>query len=410
MPADEFAKPIRFIFLSLGYYPEQTGGAYRYVAEVANRLVERGHMVDVIHPSAQGASIPEQQIRGVRVHRIQNETGFFVSNWLKENRAARKTVDQLIKNGTHLTVVCLVHAFFWPAAKDYAKQMIYLFTGPWAEEYRFSRMARLRSAFTKLQDRLIAFGLHQTEDRALHSAAHIATISDYYCRLLPQWHGKNLPSFTMISGGVDTEHFKPCDTREAVRTRFDVTNDSFLFLTVRRLDPRMGLLLLLKSFSRIISQFPNVRLWMAGGGPQEEELRAEIDRRKLGQHVRLLGFVSDTDLPGVYTAADCSITPSLDLEGFGLSTVESLACGTPVLGSRAGATPELLQSLSEKLLFEPDSIDSLVSKLTEILTNPAVLPDRDRCRRHVMEHFTWDRTVTQFEQCAREAAATVSRA
>ena len=65
----------------------------------------------------------------------------------------------------------------------------------------------------------------------------------------------------------------------------------------------------------------------------------------LDKHVTFLGFVPDADLPRYYQAADVFVLPTRELEGFGLVTAEALACGTPVLGTPVGATPELLEPL-----------------------------------------------------------------
>ncbi|MBI4325566.1 MAG: glycosyltransferase, partial [Chloroflexi bacterium] len=88
-----------------------------------------------------------------------------------------------------------------------------------------------------------------------------------------------------------------------------------------------------------------------------------------------------------------------------LATVESLACGTPVLGSRAGATPEILEPLSGDLLFEPGSAAALASKLKEVLSNPQRLPSRERCREYALKSFSWERPVAVCEKTWAEFAA-----
>jgi glycosyltransferase involved in cell wall biosynthesis len=115
--------------------------------------------------------------------------------------------------------------------------------------------------------------------------------------------------------------------------------------------------------------------------------------------VRLLGFVAEESLPRLLNAADCTVMPSLDLEGFGLATLESLACGTPVLGSSAGATPELLEPFSPKLLFDPQQSGALTEKLKSALANPAALPNRSRCRAYALQNFSWDGPVAAFQRC-----------
>ncbi len=393
---------MRFIFLSAGYYPDQVGGAFRYVTEVTERLAARGHRVGVIFPGNEPQTSSGKSPAGATLHRFPQPHGFFWNNWRQKNISARRGLLAEMKGDDEPCLTVLCHAFFEPAFTAHRSRSAYLFTGPWAEEYSFSRQSQKTLWPRRTLDQLIAAHMRATERRALRSVDRILTISRYYEGQLPCWHGADLPPIRMISGGVNTEHFSPFADRAAARDKFGVKHDEFLFLTVRRLDPRMGLRQLVDAFASVASQFPDARLWLAGDGSQRNELQAGIDEKNLGDRVRLLGFVAETDLPALYNAADCTLMPSLDLEGFGLATVESLACGTPVVGSRAGATPELLAPLSEALLFDAVSPAMLQNKLLAILQNPQSLPGRKQCRDYVVKHFSWDRPVAGFEQTFTE--------
>jgi glycosyltransferase involved in cell wall biosynthesis len=208
----------------------------------------------------------------------------------------------------------------------------------------------------------------------------------------------------VVPGGVDLARFQPPVDRAAIRRHWGLTPEDFLFLAVRRLDPRMGLELLVEAFAEVAERHPRARLWMTGRGPAEPMLRERIARLHLEERVRLLGFLPEPDLPGLLGAADVTLMPSLDLEGFGLATAESLACGTPVLGSRAGATPELLEPLDPGLLFEPGSRPALARHLETVLARPASLPARDRCAAHARARFPWSAQVDAAERAARELA------
>ena len=172
--------------------------------------------------------------------------------------------------------------------------------------------------------------------------------------------------------------------------------DGILFLSVRRLERRMGLVDLIDSFKPVAREFPKAHLCIGGKGALAGILEERIRIHDLADRVRLLGFVSDADLPGHYTAADCTVMPSTDLEGFGLSTIESLACGTPVIGSRRGATPEILEPLNGNLLF--DSAAELTQKIRVIIENRALLPARQECRDFVLQRYTWERVITSVER------------
>ncbi len=395
---------MRFIFLTAGYHPDQVGGAFRYVTEVTERLAGRGHHVTVIHPGNDEHAGSTPSPAGATLHRLPRAGGWFWNNWRQKNTSARRAfLASLPSDGEPLLAV-LCHAYFAPAFAVPRSGSAYLFTGPWADEFISSRSSPGIRWPRRALDQLIAARLRATERRALRNVDRILTISRYYERQLPSWHGAGLPPVQMISGGVNTGQFFPYADRAAVRTQFGLRPDEFLFLTVRRLEPRMGLHRLIDAFAAVARRFPQAILWLAGDGSQRGELQAGIDSHNLAGRIRLLGLVPEADLPALYNASDCTLMPSLELEGFGLATVESLACGTPVLGSRAGATPELLAPLGEALLFDADSPTGLESKLLAILQGQQILPGRAQCRDYVVKHFAWDRAVAGFEQAFTETS------
>lgn len=392
---------MRFIFLTLGYHPDQIGGAFRYVAETAERLAVRGHEVHAVYPAAPNGETGDSPLNGVQRHRFVNGTSHFAANWRAENRAAQAELAKLAAGGRP-TLLVNCHAFFGPAQRSWSGPQAYLFTGPWAEEFLFSRQTRPRGKAGRLFDRFVAAIMRRVERSSLRRSGCVLTISDYYIAALRGWHPGPLPPVKMVSGGTDFTRFVPDVSRREFRAARGVAADDFLLLTVRRLDARMGLLMLLESFAGLVKEFPRARLWLAGRGPQESALREAIARLGIAGRVNLLGFVPEVDLPRVYAAADCTLMPSLDLEGFGLATVESLACGTPVLGSRAGATPELLAPLDPALLFEPGSAEALTQRLRELLGGRLALPSRERCGAYARTQFSWDRPADGLEAAFRE--------
>lgn len=387
---------MRFVFLTLGYTPDLDGGGYRYATEVAELLAARGHEVHALYPTPDESLAARERRRGVELHRLTRGEGGFLRRWRAANRAVRQRVVELLKGQGEPTLLFSHHAYLEPALRGlpYAAML----HGPWALEHRFSLQAARRGFGRRLLDELALLVMARIERRMCAGAAHLVVASEYSRSMLSQWHpGLDLPP-EVVGGGADLRRFQPANDRTSLRAEWGLNEGEFLFLTVRRLDPRMGLRLVIKAFAAIARDCPKARLWLAGRGRQESELNGDILAAGLGGRVRLLGFVPEEKLSGLYAAADCVLMPSLDLEGFGLVTAEALASGTPVAASRAGANAEVIEALSPNLLFPAGDAPALTQKLRELLASPSALPSRDQCAAYARERFRWDRPADACER------------
>ena len=202
----------------------------------------------------------------------------------------------------------------------------------------------------------------------------------------------------LIPGGTDLERFHPATDRAAARQRLGLPAGQALLLSVRRLAPRMGLDNLVRSMPAVVARRPDVLLLIGGKGPERERLERLVAELGLEDHVRLLGFIADDDLAAYYQAADAFVLPTLALEGFGLVTTESLACGTPVLGTPVGATPEILRRLDARLVLPGTGPEALAEGITAFLGSEwwaGLTPER--LHRFVQDNYTWDAHVQAVE-------------
>lgn len=147
---------------------------------------------------------------------------------------------------------------------------------------------------------------------------------------------------------VDTEIFKPYENS---RTNSQ-WKDKFVVLFVGRLIIEKGIRELLKAAEKIDSKFLFV---IIGDGPLAEEIKDKVNENS--HKIVFLQKLENTKLPEYYNSADMLIVPSIHDEGFGRVILESLACGTPVIGANRGAIPEALDPrVGELITITPENI------------------------------------------------------
>jgi glycosyltransferase involved in cell wall biosynthesis len=166
----------------------------------------------------------------------------------------------------------------------------------------------------------------------------------------------------------------------------------------------MGLELLIEAFAVTAQKHPNVFLMIGGSGPLRAELETKVRNYDLSKQIRFLGFIPDEDLPLAYRAADLSIVPSQSLEGFGLTSLESLACGTPVLVTPVGGLPEAVAGLSPELVLSDRTTETLGRSLNQFLKGGLVVPSATDCRRYVEANFSWPKISERVKKVYWEVA------
>jgi glycosyltransferase involved in cell wall biosynthesis len=122
---------------------------------------------------------------------------------------------------------------------------------------------------------------------------------------------------------------------------------------------------------------------------RSEDTIEAIRQGELGKHIRLLGYVPDEDLPGLYAGAGCFVFPTL-YEGFGMPILEAMASGIPVLTSTTGAAPEVSGGLAVHV--NPYDVEAMADGIDRALETPAAL--LARARDHATM-FTWERCASQ---------------
>ncbi len=215
---------------------------------------------------------------------------------------------------------------------------------------------------------------------AAHNAAGMITVCN---ALREEMMGLGIPGERIVAlrNGVDLQRFQPMD-RQAARTRLGI--DGFTVVSVGVLDPRKAHDLTIGA----LPSMPDVKLLIAGIGPERKRLEAQAERLGVADRVTFLGAVAQTELKHYYNAADAMILAS-SREGWANVLLESMACGTPVVASNVWGTPEVVAAPAAGVLMRERTSAGIAEALGRLR---ASYPDHAATRRYA-EGFSWDATT-----------------
>jgi glycosyltransferase involved in cell wall biosynthesis len=356
---------------------DKAGGLERYVSELAGALARRDVDVCVVSKGL-GAELPADEVRadGVRLIRTpapSKSDPAFALRYPYEIAAGVLRALRQIGPGT------ILHGHFAPPMLPLAVRgapYLYTFHAPVYRELLSERQDSY--ALPGPVQGLAVAGLREAERLVVRRAARSLVLSEFMRAELGELHTRTAAGALLLPGGIDTEWFSPGETP---RPEWAAAAGPLLF-TARRLAPRTGVFELVQAMPAILARLPGAMLAIAGAGAQEQRIREEIERLGLGERVHMLGRISEEDLRAWYRRADLFVMPTQQLEGFGLSTAEALACGTPVVGTPAGATPELLAPLDPRLVTRDASPQAIADAVAAFAAQPGDVASRARARVH----------------------------
>ncbi len=241
------------------------------------------------------------------------------------------------------------------------------------------------------------------ERKVYGSGKRLIVLSKAFQRELVEGYGVEERRVRVVPGGVDTNRFHDQLTRAQARELLGWPQDRPILLTVRRQVRRMGLENLIAATGDLVRQVPEVLVILGGTGPLAGDLKKLVQERGLERHVRLEGRIPDEMLPAAYRAADLTVVPTVALEGFGLITLESLACGTPVYVTPVGGLPEVVQPFDPSCVFAGVAPAQVAATLADSLTGKQKMPDTQACRNYAMENFSWPRIAAKVCDVYKEA-------
>jgi D-inositol-3-phosphate glycosyltransferase len=373
---------------------KDAGGMNVYVRELSCHIANTGLPIDVFTRRAD-PDTPEIQTPcdGVRVISITAGPAAPVSKhdlfqYMPEFAAEMALF--ALRDGVRYDIV---HAHYW--LSGWAAHLVKRYWNiPFA--LMFHTTAHMKNAVSSIEHHEPVF--REQIERKLVALADsiIAGNPDERADLI--WRQRAIPEkICTIPPGVDTVLFRPMD-RPAARAELGLSPDDAVVTFVGRIDPIKGIDTLLNAMALLKDQVTgrHLVLQMVGGDLDGNgqpvgalaETKREIDALGLTDHIRLLGSRPQNQLPLIYNASDAVCVPSR-YESFGLVAVEAMACGIPVVASRAGGLIFSVEDGESGFLAPVNDAGAFAGALAILLNDPELAEEMGSAARSIAERFAW---------------------
>jgi len=348
------------------------GGLLTVTMQWAKRLVQKGCDVNIFFLT-QSREARHLKSSG-RMHFYYFTSSFFIPN-------LRAFVTFFAHD--HPDVIHINFAWFGTLAifKKWVSKTPFIYTShglpqPWLE------LSLLYKIAYTVEHNLLRFVASQS--------SIVVAVSNYVKEMLKKRYGIDSE---VIYHGIDADRFEPENKAESKR-RLGYKETDFIVLFVGKLHPVKDPLTLVRSIYRVVKTNPNVHLVMIGAGELYHEVENEVLGLNLLNHVKLLGEVNDVKLRIWYSAADLFVLTSVS-EAFGMTLLEAMASGLPVIASNSGACPEVVGNAG--IIFDQGDHVSLAREIITLSSNEELLKIlRIKSLKRVRKDFSWDDKVDKY--------------
>lgn len=209
-----------------------------------------------------------------------------------------------------------------------------------------------------------------------------------YCGIKPR----------VLYNGVNTELFKPLNSDLKLKAELGIKDSELVIISACRLVGWKGIQYAIKAVCKLRQRGYNIKYLIIGDGEYKKTLIKLVKDLKAERYIYFLGKKKNHDLPQYYSVSDIAIYPSIANETFGISIAEAMACGVPVISTKIGGIPEVVNDKVGFLIL-PEDENALTKQLIIILSNKDLIQQLSViCRDWVVKKFSWENITRRFEK------------
>ena len=369
--------------LTWEYPPRIVGGIARVVHDLSKRLIKDGHEVTVV--TYKDGDVPHyENDKGVEVYRVDNymiHPNNFI-DWILQlnfNMIAKAT--EIINKEGKFDVI---HAHDWLVGNA-AKVLKNAFDIPLVSTIHATEAGRNSGIHDETQRYI-----NDTEWLLTYESTEVIVNSNYMKGHVQGLFGLPFDKINVIPNGINVNNFTGIDRDYDFRRQYAMDNEKII-LYVGRLVFEKGVQHLISAMPKILANYHDAKLVIAGKGGMLDELRAQAFNMGIADKVYFTGYLNSKQVQKMYKCADVAVFPST-YEPFGIVALEAMLAGVPTVVSDIGGLNEIVEHRVDGMKSYAGNANSIADSVLSLLYDPQLAANvAKRARIKVKENFNWNK-------------------
>ena len=375
---------MKILMLTWEYPPRIVGGIARVVHDLSKRLIKDGHEVTVV-TYRDNADVPEyENDKGVNVYRVDNymiHPNNFI-DWIMQLNfnMLSKATEMINKEGGF----DVIHAHDWLVTYA-AKSLKNAYDIPIVATIHATEAGRNSGIHDETQRYI-----NDTEWLLTYEATEVIVNSNYMKNEIQRLFGLPFDKINVIPNGINLSNFTGIERDYDFRRQYAMDNEKII-LYVGRLVYEKGVQHLIAAMPKILSNYNDAKLIIAGRGGMMDELRAEASNLGLNDKIYFTGYLNSKQVQKMYKCADVAVFPST-YEPFGIVALEAMLAGVPTVVSDVGGLDEIVTHGVDGMKSYAGNANSIADSVTALLYDHQLATNvSKKAKQKVKDQFNWEK-------------------
>ena len=379
---------MKILMLTWEYPPRIVGGIARVVHDLSKRLIKDGHEVTVV-TYRENSNVPEyENDKGVNVYRVDNymiHPNNFIDWIMQLNFNLISKATEIINKEGNFDVI---HAHDWLVAYA-AKTLKNSFGIPIVATIHATEAGRNSGIHDDTQRYI-----NDTEWLLTYEATEVIVNSNFMKNDIQRSFGLPFDKINVISNGINLNNFTGIDRDYTFRRQYAMDNEKII-LYVGRLVYEKGIQHLISAMPKILENYHDSKLIIAGRGGMLDELKAQAEYMGLKDKVYFTGYLDSKKVQKMYKCADVAVFPST-YEPFGIVALEAMLAGVPTVVSDIGGLGEIVEHGVDGMKSYCGNANSIADSVLALLYDHQLSANiAKKAKQKVKENFNWEKIAQE---------------